>query len=201
MKIISIPFGEQVISKSLYQDYGVFDERAGGWIKVKYKAYEGYIFSGFITKLKIPSFDINQLDCGYLTWFENLIRENVDSLICAGIKEYNGFDGDGKDWTVSEWELFNNETEIYYFSGYESRSLIIESRIISMNDILNLLDFYIDQMITKCPEIYGYKVENRPEIKISKHGEHIFEISCPTMRFYSQESLNKVIIKLSLLDL
>lgn len=135
-KIITIPFGEKVISKSLYQGYGNFDERQGGWIKVRYNGKEGYIFTGFITHLKIPSLNVNQLDCGYLSWFENIFQENVDSLICSGTKEYKGFDGDGKDWSVAEWKIYNNETEIYYYSGYESRSLIVESRTINMNDIL-----------------------------------------------------------------
>ncbi|MBP7822143.1 MAG: SH3 domain-containing protein [Saprospiraceae bacterium] len=199
-KIITIPFGKRVVSTSLFQGYDTIDDREGGWVKVIYNGKEGFIFSGLITALNVPQFDSTNLDCSYFKWFEKVIRNNVDTLLCSGQNEYKGFDGDGKDHTFSKWEMYSNETEIFYFSGYESLDLIVESRAINMNDILNLLDFYLENLKTKCPELYGFKDGSTGEIKLTKAGGRIIKIENSGVLFYAEQSLNKIIISLNLFN-
>lgn len=198
--IITIPFGERVVSTSLFQGYETIEDREGGWVKVSYNGKEGFIFSGFITGLNIPPFNSTNVDCSYFKWFENVIRNNVDTLLCSGQKEYKGFDGDGKDRTVSEWEVYSNETEIFHFSGYESLDLIVESRTININDILNLLDFYLEELKIICPELYGFKDGSTGEIKLTKAGGRIIKIENSGILFYAEQSLNKIIISLNLFN-
>lgn len=65
--INSIPFGEKVIARptECYVHFVTdsFDNRYGSWINVEYGGKEGCMFSGFLTKLKLPNFDFESIIC------------------------------------------------------------------------------------------------------------------------------------------
>lgn len=194
-----IPFGKSVIANGNYVRREVVENRNGSWLNVKYGELEGYIFSGFVTKLKIPEFGKEDLNCWNLQWFEKLIRENVDSLVCQGQKTYKGFDPDGKDWGGSNWEIFSDETVIYHLFGYETEDLLIESRVLNMNDILNLLEAYIDKVKEKCPKEQFTEEGSSLEIKVKLDEEgYIKTIECLQMSFIAEKSIHKTIIRLNL---
>jgi hypothetical protein len=137
-----------------------------------------------------------------LAWFENLIRANVDTLIYKGKNLYKGFDLDGKDWSVSNWEIFRDETVICHLFGYENEDLIIESTEISMNDVMNLLEFYIDQLKKNCPDASYAKEENGLSIEVkTDYRGRIKSIQCFDLHFVAEKSIHKVIIRLNLWNL
>ena len=157
---------------------------------------EGFVFSGFITKGKIPKYN-NERHCHNHDWFGDLIRLNVDSLECKGKKFYKGFDPDkGGGFTV--WELYSNETMIYHSTGYETTDLIVETRSLNMNDFLNILEYYISEM-TACDEAYFSDKTNIPSVKIKKDNEgFIKKISCPELTFFAEKSIYKTVFTINL---
>ncbi len=201
-KIETIPFGKGIIAFGNYEGREEIENRSGSWVKVKYKNLEGYVFSGYVTKLKVPNFDVDKLDCHNLAWFEQFVRENVDTLSCKGKKLYKGFDLDGKDWGSSNWEMFTDETVIYHSFGYESEDLIIESTEINMNDVLNLLEFYIEKIKKKCPDYYYMKEGKKLQIDVKKDNEgYIKTIECFDINFIAEKSIYKTVIRLNLWNL
>ena len=199
-KVIAlIPFRKSLIVSGNYVGREVFENRNGSWLKVNYGHLEGFVFSGFITKLKIPEFGAEDLRCWNLEWFEKFIRANVDSLVCQGQKSDKGFDPDGKDWGKSNWEIFTDETVISHVWGYESEDLIIESSELNMNDILNLLEVYIDRIKEKCPTAGFMEGGNNLEIEVKLDNEgYIKTIKCLPMSFIAERSIYKTIIRLNL---
>lgn len=201
-KIGTAEFGQKLIAKSGFEGSEVIEHRAGSWLKIKYGNLEGYVFSGFVTTLKIPDFEMDKLECSNLAWFEKMARSNVDALVCKGEKVYKGFDLDGKDWGTSNWEIYGDETIIRHVLGYEYEDLIIESTTINMNEVLNILEAYIEKIKKKCPDEFYMKEGNKLGIDI-KHDEkgHIKSIQCYQMEFTAERAINKTIIRLRLWDL
>lgn len=198
-KVGVIPFGQKVIAASTPIGRDVFSHRSGHWIKVNYGNQEGYVFSGFLTKLKIPEFEIEELSCYNLEWFENLIRANVDTLLCEGNRLYKGFDPD-KGGGSSDWEMYSNETIINHTTSYESYDLVIESNQITMNDILNLLEFYTEQLKKKCSDAYYLREGDIPlRIDVKKdNNKGIKSIECYQLYFSAEKTIGKIIIILNI---
>ena len=183
-KIAGIPFGGKVIARTtdccLYFISDTFDNRYGSWIKVEYQGKVGYLFSGFVTKLKLPNIDFASINCYDTGLFEAVVRMNTDTLLCSGTRRYNGFDQDGKDSRVSKLEVFNDETRINEVFGYECRDLIIESTTINMNDVLNLSEYFLDKLKDQCSNHFFWQQENiyRRGINLRKDGYYIDQLSC-----------------------
>ncbi len=183
-KLASIPFGEKVIARSmeccLYFITDTIDHRYGSWIKVAYQGKEGYMFTGFLTRLRLPKIDFESIRCFDTGLFEHIARTNADSLLCSGSRRYNGFDPDGKDSRVSKWEIYSDETKINEILGYENRTLIIESTVMDMNDVLNLCEYFLDQLKDKCGHHFFWQQENEYKhgIYFKKDGNYIKELSC-----------------------
>lgn len=196
-KIAVIPFGQVVIAQSHYEGRDEFENRKGSWMRVKYGDREGYLFSGFLTRMRVPAFNTDELDCYYLTWFERFFRVNADSLVYEGSTTYEGFDPDGKDWGASNWEAFSDETVIKHYTGYEYKDLILESTEITMNDVLNLLEYYVAQLKANCPATYYRQEGNSLGIEVKKDFRGwIKRIECYQIEFVAERTVDKVAIRL-----
>lgn len=203
LKLGIVPFGGKVIAQGFYEGgYYEFGNRTGRWLKVKYKGLTGYVFSGFVTTLKIPVLDFAELEdgCYQLGWFEKLIRNNVDSLVYKGDNTYKGFDQDSKDWSRSLWEIYSDETIISHLFWYESEELIIESSQIGMNDILNIVEYYISKVKEKCADYPMLNEEEKePDLNIlrDEYGR-IKSIECRHLKFLAEKSRYKTSIRVIL---
>lgn len=201
-KLSKIQFGEKVIAKNLPKNRDEFDGITGSWIEIEYNGEKGYVFSGFVTKAKIPKYD-REIYCNYNapTWWEELIRLNVDSIQCKGKRRYKGFDPD-KGGGISEWELYSNETIIYHSYGYEMMDLIVETNELNMNDLLNLLEYFISEN-DDCNSSYFYP-ERKKYLKIKTQKEkygcsnRIKRIECETIGFHAEQTINKTIFRINI---
>lgn len=196
-KLISIPFGQKIIAEDQFWHTTVIQDRHGGWIKAKYRDFEGYVFSGFVTNLKIPKLDTSKIICEYQTWFEDIFRANANSLVFKGERIYKSLDKDKGSST--KWEVYKDETIINHFYGYECEFLILENPEITMNDVLNLLEYYIAMLGDKCLS----KSENPDEIKseieiIKEYGWRIQKIKCEKIGFNAERINHKIIIEMML---
>lgn len=63
-KIIRIPFGEEILILNTFgfeEKYNdEIEELKGHWVYVEYGNYKGYVFDGFISKLRIPDYSIDE---------------------------------------------------------------------------------------------------------------------------------------------
>ncbi|HZV69457.1 MAG TPA: SH3 domain-containing protein [Saprospiraceae bacterium] len=198
-KIQSVPFGTKLVTLDQPRDYVRIEKRSGSWIKVKYGSVTGYAFSGFLTDLKIPKFDEHMLQCNNLRWFEDVIRANMDTLLHKGTTLKKGFDIDGKDWHQSMWEIYKDGTMIDYQTGYEWSDLMITTNRMAMNDILNLLDIYIDKLMEFCSPSY-FEDGIKPKIEVTGDSYQTTKVSCPHFLFQADQVLNKIVIQLHVED-
>ena len=203
-KVGVIPFGGKIIALGNYDGIEEeFGNRKGNWLKVKYENLVGYVFSGFVTNLKVPAFALEEdPNINDLVWFEKFARTNVDTLACKGERLYKGFDEDGKDWHKSLWEIFTDETEIYHSFGYESEDLIIESTEINMNDVLNLLEYCIGQIQKTKPDEHSLEEGRSLQIDVKKDSQgNVKTIECTRLNFFAENNFHKTTIRVNLIDL
>lgn len=196
-KILGIPFGINMIVKDVLLKRVEFQNRRGFWIKTEFNQKTGFAFSGFLTKLKIPKLNLPQYDCDNLSWIEDIGRLNADSLIYEGAKEYNGMDPlDGKDNKRSDSQYFKDETIITHYTGYEYMIGIVESVEFNMNDVLNIMEYYIDKLKSKCNESFymGGEYKNLKIITKKDENNSVFKIECTEMLFTAEKVAHKVII-------
>ncbi len=174
-------------------NWEIQDGRNGFWVKVLFKDQEGYVFSGYLTKLKIPDLDITKLNCYHLEWFEKIAYENCDSLIYNGHNLIPGYDQDGKDRAETNWKVYRNGTIIKYISGYEETDIVIESTQFTMNDIMNLLDYYTNMLNSNCRK-FSIANEKHLEFKVIKEESYIKRVECTQMDFVGENSGSQNII-------
>lgn len=199
-----IPFGGKVISKSLPIKRDEIENKFGTWIEVSYNDNTGFVFSGFVTKAKFPKYN-KQKHCTYVfdqSWWVEFAKMNADSLKCSGSKRYPGFDPD-KGGRISQWELFSNETIIYFDYQYELTDLIVETNEINMNDLLNLLEYYIVQSESCLYSGFNSKYNDiKIDLKKVNFGKHkrIERIDCEELGFHAEKSINKTIFRINLVE-
>jgi len=180
-KITAMPFGSIVVGLSTLTHWEVNGDRPGAWLEVSYNGQKGYAFSGFLTSLTIPAIQPSDLSIDHMIWFETIARANADSLIYKGHNLFVGFDQDGKDQSNANWEIYKDGTLLNYVSGYEETYLIIESYEFTLNDILNLLEYYTDILNAKYFDPTGQDVKNRAKINVIREGQSIKRIECGRM--------------------
>lgn len=198
-----IPFGSKVMMKGLPQSWDMIENRPGSWSEVAYKNYTGFVFTGYLTHLKIPELpkahDVTSGHdpCQNLGWFEDVARLNADTLLVKRDTQYGGFDID-KGGLHSIWEIYADETEIYHVYSYETHHLVIETRQISMEDILNLLEYFAGKFESTCKYDWHIKEGDHLPIKVETNPYQITRISCQQLDFIAEQSLNKIQIRLFL---
>jgi len=172
-RVLSIPFGSKITVLGHSSRQIEFQNRRGIWITTKFNDKPGFVFSGFLTKLKIPKLDIIKNECDDLSWLEEIARFNADSLVYKGIKEFTESDSmDEKAGYRSDWEIYKDETYVTHYTGYEFVMGIIESREFNMNDAFNLMEYYLEKLKSKCNESFYMGGEYR-NLKIKADKEQI----------------------------
>ncbi len=195
-KIASIPFREKVLVVERTHNYKRIDSRTGYWVKVNYHDKEGYLFSGYLTDLEIPILKEEEIDCFRYQHFLQLILLNSDSLVYSGKREIKHF---GKGGRIINFNVYRDGTIIRYENGYEYEDVIIESFNVRMNDIINLLEYYISKM-SKCENKNNPIEDYRVLIDKDRNG-NIQKIECSRLRFFVEKRHNKIIIVSNIWDL
>jgi len=203
-EIISvIPFGDRVeVLSNDFKAYGFLENRRGRWIKVNYGNQIGYVFSAFLSNLKIPELHEKNTNCSRIGWIQEIARANADSSVYKGHNEYKGYSDNGKDWTASYWEVFSDETIIYERGAYESSDVLIESTEITLTDILDLLEHYIATIEKRCPERFEGDRSNHLIIDTTLDEQgRLKSVRCDRLWIQAERSLYKTIIRLNMWDL
>ena len=190
-------FGQRIIvsGSEIFSD--VIDGRRGWWIKVNLNDKIGFMFSGYLSQIKIPESFLEKPGCCRYPYLEEIVRLNVDSLIGKGERNWKGFgETDGRS---AKWELFKDGTLIQYWGYYESEDLVVESYNITMYDILNLLEYYLDNLPDCCknPERGPYKID----LEKDEFTRDILSIKCQKLWFSAKSLGDKIIIVSNLYDL
>jgi len=193
-KILQLSFGDKVkvVDTLYFGDY--IDDRHGSWIHVQAKHKTGYMFSGYLSQLKIPKHFKKAQNCWRFEQFEEIIKLNIGSLTYNGEREFNGF------WEKSlgfiKWELYDDGTIRENSFSYECEDLIVHSYNFTMFDILNLLDNYIQNITKECRENENY------EVKVNKiDGHYIDSIECQALRFSAKNTGGRLVIVSNIFDL
>jgi len=194
-------FGQIVIvsGNELFSDR--IDGRRGWWIKVSLNDKIGFMFSGYLSQIRIPESVLEKPQCpGCLRYqyLEEIVRLNIDSLSGKGERNWKGSgETDGRS---AKWELFKDGTLIQYWGYYESKDLVVESYDITMYDILNLLEYYLDNLPDCCyknPEHGPYKID----LEKDEFTSDILSIKCQKLWFSAKSIGDKIMIVSNLYDL
>lgn len=139
-----------VLQDSIFRLNLVIDERYGGWLKVKSKhGVEGYVFSGYLSKIEphnytASEFEYNQDLCmnEVLKWILNYLEKD-DSLLSTTTKIIeNKFSP--KYSTSTLYKFYMSGSLVIVEQGYESQYVTLELTDISLNEILNAIEYYHD---------------------------------------------------------
>ena len=193
-KILQLSFGDkvEVIDTLYFGDY--LDERHGSWINVQVKNKKGFMFSGYLTQLKIPKHFKSQQNCWRYDQFEEILKLNIGTITCKGEREFKSFWEKGVGFT--KWEQYDDGTIIENWFSYECEDLIVQTFNFTMFDILNLLDNYIQNLTKECRANENYKV------KVNKIDDHYIEsIECQALRFSAKNTGGRLVILLNIYDL
>lgn len=199
-KLGIVPFGEKLFVLNPTTSFDVIESRNGKWLKITYKGSEGYIFSGYVTTLKIQKHKFSGIDCYQSVFFEEFIKLNLDTLICKGHNCYSC--GDVRLEISYDWEIYANRTQVTYQVGEDWDSRIIESYDITMNDLLNLMDYFIFRRKQECTKedlSYNEDVGTIPELIITKGADgSISKLEYEHVGFYAEsQAMQKVLVILT----
>lgn len=178
-------FGDKVVvlSKGVLPE--IIENRTGAWIKINSEIGEGYLFSGYVTKLKIPVATEKDYDCFYLNYFEKIYRANFGKLICE--TQYEDTTAiDEKLWERKEWELFENGDLIVKSYGYESYDISLDSDKMERNDLLNLLEWYIFKLKEK--DCVNQSIKKEYTVELDEKNQ---SLSCKELQLWAEYSLGK----------
>lgn len=192
--LMQLKFGDKVsiIDTLYYGDY--IDERQGSWIHVRAKDKTGFMFSGYLTNLKIPKHFQTKQNCLRYDQFEEILTLNTGNLIGEGERKFNSFWEKSKG--NSNWKVYDDGTIIQHLFGYEFEDLIVHSYNFNMFDILNLLDNYLQNLPTNCKGLHKY------EVKVKKNNGHDIEsIECFDLRFSAKIIGGQVVIQSNIYEL
>lgn len=202
-KVVSkIAYAEKVKVVEPSNAYEIIEDRPGYWLKVLYNKQEGFLFSGYLTKLQPPQIKADQITCFGFDDFPNWVKKNLknDTLVNSGKRLFKGYDLDGKDWGGVEWEFYSSGTWVYHYSGYEWQNYIVESFDINFNDVLNFFNYYTVVLDSKCQTEPYYK-KTSLTLDIDENG-YFSKITCDNPRPFSATKVaQKVIIEIGLWDL
>lgn len=193
-KITQLKFGDKVnvIDTLYYGDY--LDKRHGSWIHVRTKDKTGYMFSRYLTKLKIPThYEIKQ-NCLRYNQFEEILNLNIGRLTCEGERKFQSFWEKSKGYC--NWQVYDDGTIIEHSFGYEFEDLIVHSYNFSMDDILNLLENYIHNLPTDCKGLQKYDIKVKTD-----EGNEIESIECFDLRFSAKVGGDHIVIQSNIFDL
>lgn len=192
--LLKLGYGDKVkvVDTLFFGDY--IDERHGSWIHVEAKDKTGYMFSGFLSKLKIPKKFKEEPNCWRYDQFAEILKLNTGSLTCKGERKFNSFWE--KSLGFTKWELYDDGTIIENSFSYECEDLIVQSYNFTMFDILNLLDNYIQNLTKECRANKNY------EVKVNKiYGHYIESIECQSLRFSAKNIGGRLVIVSNIFDL
>ncbi|HEX5625456.1 MAG TPA: hypothetical protein VFX48_05525, partial [Saprospiraceae bacterium] len=98
----------------------------------------------------------------------------------------------------SEWEQFDDETQITYYTGPDFQDLIMESTDLDMNDVINLLDYYTHKVKSKClPKDETDAAAPQFNMKFTRDSNReVIRVECPDMDFVASKSYYKIILKM-----
>jgi hypothetical protein len=196
-KIAVASFGQKVVvtGTEYYGDY--IDDRYGSWIEVIFQGKVGFMFSGYLSYLKLPNQFVETPGCCRYPYLEEIVRLNVDSLVGKGERVWKSFGEKGG--RSAKWELYKDGTLIQYMGYYESMDLVVETYDITMYDILNLMEYYLANLPECCknPEIGPYKIDI---VKESKHS-YLESIKCEKLWFSAKAAGDKIVIVSNIYDL
>ena len=153
---------------------GVIDEienRIGEWIKVEYNnEIVGYIFSGYVFKRKFPQEII--FSCYSVFGLESLLGINQDSIENTSYLMLGGELRYEKEKSRIRINQFDDGTSYNLYTGYEWVEAQIESYMLTQNDILNYLEYYLNKINEKCKDSEYYEL---PKIIIEKDNSNRVE--------------------------
>ena len=154
--VTKLKYRDRVTVAEVTEEVGIIEQREGRWLLVKIGSHQGYLFSGYLCQITPPPPPKDSLELNYhfVEWLESFTKK--DSLVHSGKKSRIGFDPDGKDSYGIEWKFYASGTVIYSHIGYEWADYSFESMEISVNDLMNYLDF-----------IAGYRSKRSEEGKIA----------------------------------
>lgn len=163
--VAKLKYGEAALVIEPTSEYEEIDQRAGWWLKVKSGNKQGYLFSGFLSRIEppLPPKDSFEFNYHFRDWLETYTKN--DSLVHEGYRTIVGKDPYGKDTYGNNWKLFSSGTFIMNHGGYEWYDFSIESMDITLNDLMNYLDFIKSFRSKKSEEgkiSYTYNLNDYP---------------------------------------
>ncbi|MBK7010646.1 MAG: SH3 domain-containing protein [Saprospiraceae bacterium] len=189
--LMQLKFGDKVsvIDTLYYGDY--IDERQGSWIHVRAKDKTGFMFSGYLTNLKIPKHFQTKQNCLRYDQFEEILTLNTGNLIGEGERKFNSFWEKSKGY--SNWKVYDDGTIIQNLFGYEFEDLIVHSYNFNMFDIL----IYLIIIFRTTHQLQRHKYESR----LKNNGLDIESIECFDLRFSAKIIGGQVVIQSNIYEL
>ena len=179
--------------KGLYDQRDELEDRVGSWVMVEYEQIEGYVFSGFLGQVELPNFRASQHGLDN-SWWIDLVKLNTNTSICELELFYKGFDPD-KGGGKSNIKLYSNGTIIREVVGYESVSLVVETDLLNMNDLLNIIEYYSISKIACDVDFYEQYQEETPKVNFEKDvNGYISEIECHQLGIHAKNVIGNVSI-------
>ena len=195
--ITKINFGNKLQIAELTINNETIEGRNGNWIKVKYEDKEGYLFSGYLTKLQVNKIDISKFVCyehyGFLSWIESIIKE--EELINSRERRFGYNNIDYKSGETITWEFYSKGTVVTTNFGYENYLYTVETFEITLNDCLNYLDYYLYITNSKCLNDKNYW---KPKLDIKKNQNGvIYRVLCEEMGFLQISGNGRLLISMN----
>lgn len=182
-----VKFGQRIntISDAM-GDFMKIENRLGQWVEIKYGKFEGFVFSGYLSKNQYEKTEFGE---PYMLFsrIHDLIEQNLDSLICEGEHLQKSR---GKGSQSYYWKIYKDGTKITEICGYEWCDYEVESYKLNMNDLLNYLEYIVLENL----EEFG--LSRLPRIKVeTDYSGRIVEIKCQQLEFYAKKEYDKITLR------
>jgi len=125
----------------------IIEDRRGKWIKIKTRnRTKGFIFSGYTSKVKFPE----NFECGKIVGFTDILGVDLNAPLSTQSFSLSGDLRDEKGRSSHIVNTYANGTTITQSIGYGWNNVTIESFLLSENDVINYLRYYLHSIEIKC---------------------------------------------------
>lgn len=185
--IRKLDHGTEVMVLGASDEIKEIDYRTSRWVHVQINQDIGYIFGGYLMHEKPMIFSESEFDCyqheHLMNWINKIFEK--DKICGTTSKQYLGKEDEPKTDVILEaqnYESLNSKTVMNF---YEGKKYIFESLDISLNDMMNQLEY-----ISACQFKYcGLASSNNTVNPIKNRSEKLYKIK---YNYYSPVTVYKV---------
>lgn len=141
--VMKLDHGTQVIVLGQDSTIRQIDNRISKWVHVTVAGKVGYLFGGYLSKYSAILVDGEDFDCHSTRALKDYIFGFFENELAVHEGEINYFGDHDKDSYIVNYKHYADGNSLTETTGYEWQNYVFESYDFTLNDVMNVMEYYI----------------------------------------------------------